>query len=58
MKQSPKKKLAILIMYVDAIILTGDYEEELMKNKRSLAKEFEVRDLGPLLYFLDMEVAR
>ena len=45
-------------MYVDDIILTGDYEEELLKIKRSLEKEFEVKDLGPLRYFLGMEVAR
>ena len=45
-------------MYVDDIILTRDYEEELLKIKRSLAKEFEVKDLGPLRYFLGMEVAQ
>ena len=45
-------------MYVDDIILNGDYEEGLLKIKRSLEKEFEVKDLGPLRYFLGMEVAQ
>ena len=30
-KRSLENKLAILIVYVDDIILTGDYEEELLK---------------------------
>ena len=57
-KRSLENKLAILIVYVDDTILTGDYEEGLLKIKRSLAKEFEVKDRGPLRYFLGMEVAR
>lgn len=43
---------------MDDIILTGDDEEEIMKVKRVLATEFEVKDLGELRYFLGMEVAR
>jgi hypothetical protein len=43
---------------VDDIILTGDYEEELVRLKKLLAKEFEIKDLGYLKYFLGMEVAR
>jgi hypothetical protein len=43
---------------VDDIILTGDYEEELVRLEKLLAKEFEIKDLGYLKYFLGMEVAR
>jgi hypothetical protein len=43
---------------VDDIILTGDYEEEMVRLKKLLAKEFEIKDLGYLKYFLGMEVAR
>jgi hypothetical protein len=57
-KSSPENKKAILIVYVDDIILTGDYREELVKLKTLLAKEFEIKDLGYLRYFLGMEVAR
>ena len=57
-KFSFEKKIAILIMYVDDIILTGDYEEEIIKLKELLATEFKIKDLGPLRYFLGMEVDR
>lgn len=51
-------KVAILIVYVDDIILTGDDVEELARIKAGLAVEFEMKDLGKLRYFLGMEVAR
>ncbi|RVW93958.1 Retrovirus-related Pol polyprotein from transposon RE1 [Vitis vinifera] len=35
-----------------------DYEEELLGMKKHLAKEFEIKDLGYLRYFLGMEVVR
>ena len=57
-KFSSKKKIVVLIVYVDDIILTGDYEEELSGMKKHLAKEFEIKDLVYLRYFLGMEVAR
>ncbi|RVW15630.1 Copia protein [Vitis vinifera] len=45
-------------MYIDDIILTRDYEEEISKRKDFLAKEFEIKDLVNLKYFLGMEVAQ
>lgn len=45
-------------MYVDYIILTGDDEAELKKLKCILAKEFKTKYLGPLKYFLGIEVAK
>lgn len=38
--------------------MTGDDIEEMSRLKKSLAKEFEIKDLGQLRYFLGMEVAR
>ena len=38
--------------------MTGDYTEEMDCLKDVLAKEFEIKDLGSLKYFLGMEVAR
>ena len=51
-------KMAILIVYVDDIIVTGSDEEEINHLKQGLATEFEVKELGQLRYFLGMEVAR
>ena len=49
---SKEWKLAIFIMYIDDIILTGDDKEKLEGLKANLACEFEIKDLGPLCYFL------
>ena len=58
MKFSIKGEISVLIVYVDDIILTGDYHEESKRLKKMLAHEFEVKDLGELKYFLAMEIAR
>ena len=48
-------KLLIIVLYVDNLILTGD--EKLIKScKENLAREFEMKDLGLMHYFLGMEV--
>ncbi|CAN1152027.1 Retrovirus-related Pol polyprotein from transposon TNT 1-94, partial [Linum perenne] len=57
-KHSKSGKLAILIVYVDDIIITGDDTEEIRRLKLTLANEFDLKDLGELKYFLGMEVAR
>ena len=57
-KHSKEGKIAILIVYVDDIILTGDDSAELKKLKERLADEFEIKDLGELKYFLGMEFAK
>jgi hypothetical protein len=51
-------KIAVLIVYVDDIIMTGNDVSEILNLKSSLAREFEIKDLGSLRYFLGMEVAR
>ena len=50
--------MAILIVYMDDIIVTGSDEEEINRLKQGLTAEFEVKELGQLRYFLGMEVAR
>ena len=57
-KHSEGGKLAILIVYVDDIIVTGNDTTELENVRKRLAKEFEIKELGQLKYFLGMEVAR
>jgi Reverse transcriptase (RNA-dependent DNA polymerase) len=44
-------------VYVDDIVLTGNDSVEMKRLKASLAKEFEMKDLGELR-FLGIEVAR
>ena len=57
-KDNKDGKIAILIVYVDDIVLIGSDKEELERLKRRLAMEFEIKDLGALKYFLGMEFAR
>jgi hypothetical protein len=52
------RRIAILAVYVDDIIITGDDEHEIAHLKENMSKEFEVKDLGHLKYFLGIEVAR
>ena len=52
-KHNREGKVAILIVYVDNIVLIGDDNEELERLKKRLATEFEIKDLGILKYFLE-----
>ena len=45
----------ILLLYMDDLFLTGD-EELILDSKRKLTAEFEMKDLGPMHYFLGLEV--
>ncbi|TYK10665.1 Beta-galactosidase [Cucumis melo var. makuwa] len=57
-KVSKTRKIAILIVYVDDIILTGDDQIEISQLKQRMSDEFEIKDLGNMKYFLRMEVAK
>ncbi len=48
----------ILLVYVDDIILTGDDTPGITHVKKRLGKNFDVKDLSVLKYFLGIEVAR
>lgn len=54
-KHSRDRKVVLLIVYVDDIILTRDDIFELDKLKEVLAHEFEIKELHPLKYFMGME---
>jgi hypothetical protein len=50
--------ITILAMYVNDIIIIGDDVVEIRHLKDNLSKQFEVKDLGQLRYFLSLEIAR
>ena len=48
-------KLLIIVLYVDDLIMIGD--DKLIKScKEDLAREFKMKDLGLMHYFMSMEV--
>lgn len=51
-------KIFALIVYVGDIIITGDDVGEIASLKIQLSKEFEMKELGQLRYFLGIEVAK
>ncbi|XP_044334532.1 uncharacterized mitochondrial protein AtMg00810 isoform X1 [Triticum aestivum] len=53
-----QKHITILAVYVDDIVITGDDAKEIKDLKERLGNAFEVKDLGPLRYFLGVEIAR
>lgn len=50
--------ITLLIVYVDDMIVTGSNNNEIEKLRSYLSKEFEMKDLGALKYFLGIEVSR
>jgi hypothetical protein len=50
-----KGKILIIVLYVDDLILTGD-EKLIHSCKEDLAKDFEMKDLDLLHYFLGLEI--
>ena len=56
-KHSESGGVTVLLVYVDDIILTGDDRREQQILSQCLAKEFEIKTLGKLKYFLGIEVA-
>ena len=50
--------LVIVVLYVDDLIITGSYEAHIKKVKQELKKGFKMTDLGPLRYYLGVEVSQ
>lgn len=50
-----KDGMVILILYVDDLLITGD-DHLIVQCKKDLIREFEMKDLGLLHYFLGLEV--
>jgi len=48
--------IIIIIIYVDDSIITGDNDVDISDLKKLLKQKFEMKNLGELCYFLDIEV--
>jgi hypothetical protein len=46
----------LLLLYVDDMLIMGDNAEHILSIKRQLGEQFQMSDLGPLSYFLGIEV--
>ena len=49
--------ITILFLYDDNMIITGDDMQGIQDLKHFLSRQFEMKDLGPLNYYLDLEVS-
>ena len=56
-KHLDSKGVTTLLVYIDDVIITRNDELERHTLRQCLAKEFEVKELGKLKYFLGIEVA-
>ena len=50
--------IIIILLYVDDMVVTGNDEKAINDLKAFLNSCFKIKDLGPLKYFLGIEVAR
>ena len=51
-------KTFLIGVYVDDIVLAGESTERIAQVKEALSKEFDVKDLGELNYFLGVQVVQ
>lgn len=47
-----------LLIYVDDMIISGNDTTGIKECKSYLCRHFKMKDLGPLTYFLGLEVSR
>ena len=55
---SPSGLCIYLVVYVDDIVITSDDSDDILCLKSHLHSQFQTKDLGPLQYFLGIEVAQ
>jgi hypothetical protein len=48
--------IIVIVIYVDDLIITGDSDVNIFDLKNLLKQKFEMKDLGELRYFFDIEV--
>ncbi|KAH9726925.1 hypothetical protein KPL70_008466 [Citrus sinensis] len=50
------ERIAIVLVYVDDLIISGDDVEEIFRTKENLSVRFQMKELGQLKHFLGLEV--
>lgn len=53
-----KDKFFAILIYVDAMVITGNRDDMIKRTKDHLNSNFNIKDLGRLKYFLGIKVAR
>jgi hypothetical protein len=53
----PPRGQTLLLLYIDDMIITGDDPEYIVFVKARLSDKFLMSDLGPLWYFLGIEIS-
>jgi len=48
--------IVIIVIYVDDLTIIGDNDVNIFDLKKLLKQKFEMKDLGELCYFFDIEV--
>ena len=48
----------LLLLYVDDMIIIGDDTDGIQFVKNHMQKQFQMKDLGPLRYFLGLEISQ
>lgn len=56
-RHSDSRGVTALLVYVDDIIMIGNNEKERQTLRQCLTREFEIKELGRLKYFLQIKVA-
>jgi len=51
-------RLAIVLVYVDDLIIIGDYSEEIQRTRENLSVRFQMKELVELKHFHGLEVER
>ncbi|KAJ0838106.1 putative RNA-directed DNA polymerase [Helianthus annuus] len=53
-----KDTFVVALIYVDDVIIVGNNSTKIQQTKLSLNEQFSIKDLGPLKYFLGIEVTK
>lgn len=52
------KSITIVLVYVDDLLICGNSSPQIHQLKILLSKSFQMKDLGPINYFLGIEIHR